>query len=352
MWNSNESLFGTKDVRFFAFARAALLCGLKMLEIEPGDNVLLPSYICDSVPGPFHYLGIGIRYYPVRENLGVDLKDLEERINTRTRALLVVNYFGFPQDYFAIRGFCEENRLFLVEDNAHGFLSRVGGKLLGKFGDISICSFRKHLVIPSGATLVVNEPSLANRLCGFLLSRHRYREWSETVKSVVKAWDLKLSLGLVRKRVERSRSRDAGKCNQSPSTIHSEETNVQDYLQACPAYSKYVIRRLNIRAFVNCLRARYRAALEHIRRQGDMEPIFPSLPEGVVPRAVPGISSDCESCVQRLREKGIYATTWPRLPQAVRNDPARFPAFYRRIVIVPLAGQELLLGVDPRKLAV
>jgi hypothetical protein len=123
-----------------------------------------------------------------------------------------------------------------------------------------------------------------------------------------------------------------------------------DFLQPCSPYSVRVLRRLNVSKFRQLLVARYQAALFYAQGQKELRPIWPRLPEGVVPRALPAISSDCSLSLRRLQETGVYASTWPRLPEAVRREGDRHPAFYGRVVVIPLAGPELLQGADPRKL--
>ena len=61
------------NVRFFAFARTALAAGLGLLGLKPGDNVLVPSFICDVVMAPFMELSIEPRFYDLDEKLEPDL---------------------------------------------------------------------------------------------------------------------------------------------------------------------------------------------------------------------------------------------------------------------------------------
>ena len=119
------------------------------------------------------------------------------------------------------------------------------------------------------------------------------------------------------------------------------------FLRPCPAYSRLALRMLNGRRFVGRLRRRYEMALAFARGMAELRPIFGDLPPGVAPRAMAAVSSDVPASIARLKSAGVYATCWPRLPRAVRDQPGRYPSFYRRVVVIPLAGPELLMGRDP-----
>jgi hypothetical protein len=144
----------------YPWARVALFHGLRLLGIGPGDNVLVPSFICSVVSLPFDALGVGIRFYEVDNNLEPIFETASLSVNSKTKAFLGVHYFGFPQDVEAIRGFCEYHKIYYVEDNAHGFLSSGRQGHLGTFGDIAVFSQRKTLALPNGGALVVNTSNL------------------------------------------------------------------------------------------------------------------------------------------------------------------------------------------------
>jgi len=155
--------FNKKNTFLFGFARAALYEGLKIMGIKEGENVLVPSYVCNVVVAPMRRLNIKVKFYEIDSNLVPLWKSLEEIIDSKTRAMLIVNYFGFPNDLATARDFCDKHGIYLIEDNAHSFLSSDNGKPLGSAGDISLFSFRKIVPIPNGAALVVNNQLLADK---------------------------------------------------------------------------------------------------------------------------------------------------------------------------------------------
>ena len=81
---------------------------------------------------------------------------LDTKVNSRTRAILMVHYFGQPQDIDKFLNFSKKHQLFLVEDNAHGHGGSFKGKELGTFGHIGISCPRKFLDIEDGGLLYLN----------------------------------------------------------------------------------------------------------------------------------------------------------------------------------------------------
>ena len=140
-------------MNYFAYARTALKYGLQHLRLNPNDYVLLPDYICDVVLHPMTQLGIKYKYYAINDNLNPNWDELENIVDETTKAILMVHYFGQPQDIKRFQMFCKEHNLLLIEDNAHGHGGRYNGKQLGTFGDMGISSPSKTLNTFSGGGL-------------------------------------------------------------------------------------------------------------------------------------------------------------------------------------------------------
>lgn len=144
----------TKFVGNFAFARTALKYGLNALKLHVGDGMLVPDFICDVVFRPIEQVGLNIITYPVTDTFVPDWDAIKGTILKESiGAILLVHYFGQPQNFEPYRALCDDNNLLLVEDNAHGHGGRFDGQLLGTFGDIGISSPRKILGLPYGGML-------------------------------------------------------------------------------------------------------------------------------------------------------------------------------------------------------
>ena len=133
---------------YFAFARHALVSGLRHIGIQPGDEIGVPEVICRDVLSSIHAVGAIPRFFPVDE----ELRPAGCGSAIRARAVLMVNYFGFPQKISDFTSLWPSATL--IEDNAHGFLSEdSNGLLLGSRTEVGITSFRKTIRVPNGAFL-------------------------------------------------------------------------------------------------------------------------------------------------------------------------------------------------------
>src|ERR1051325_2220820 len=101
------------------WARNAIYHGLRALKIAPGENVLVPSFHCTSVVEPILKYGAAVKFYDIERTLQPNLAHVEAQIDAKTRAILVIHYFGFPQDIHVFKELARRHNLFLIEDCAH-----------------------------------------------------------------------------------------------------------------------------------------------------------------------------------------------------------------------------------------
>jgi len=141
------------NTSYFSHARTAMKYGVKLLSINKGDKILIPDFICDVVFHPLDDLQIEYEFYSLYDDLTPKWDALEKLVTIDTKAIMMIHYFGQPQDVKAFMSFCNKHKLYLIEDNAHGYGGMLNGKLLGTFGDIGFSSPRKHLLTSSGGVL-------------------------------------------------------------------------------------------------------------------------------------------------------------------------------------------------------
>jgi hypothetical protein len=141
--------------RFF-WARNAIYQALSVLGIGPGDQVLLPAYICNSAVDPVLGRGAEVAFYDVGRDCEAHPAEIEARIGRRTRAVMIVHYCGFLQRVDRLRELCDRRGVLLIEDCAHVLRSEGSGHAMGRVGDAAVFSWRKFLPVQDGAALVVN----------------------------------------------------------------------------------------------------------------------------------------------------------------------------------------------------
>ena len=142
---------------FFVSGRIALFYGLKSLKFKTDDIVLLPSIICKEALFPFKKLKIKFIFYKVNNNLFPIWEDIKKKNHKNVKAILMIHYFGFPNDVKKFINFRKSFKKIIIEDYSHGLDGKYNNFLLGNIGNISISSPRKILPINSGGILQIND---------------------------------------------------------------------------------------------------------------------------------------------------------------------------------------------------
>ncbi len=144
----------------------ALELAALLLDIAPGDEIILPSFTFVSTVNAFVLRGARPVFADVREDtLNLDERLLESLITPRTRAIVPVHYAGIACEMDAIVDIAGRHGVAIVEDNAHGLLGGYRGRPLGTFSAMSTLSFHetKNFTCGEGGALVINDPALVAR---------------------------------------------------------------------------------------------------------------------------------------------------------------------------------------------
>jgi len=145
---------------------AALEMAALLLDIQPGDEVIMPSYTFVSTANAFVLRGGVPVFVDIREDtLNLDERLIEAAITPRTRAIVPVHYAGVACEMDVILEIARRHNLGVVEDAAQGVMSRYKGRALGSLGDLGAYSFHetKNVISGEGGALLVNDPKLALR---------------------------------------------------------------------------------------------------------------------------------------------------------------------------------------------
>jgi len=163
-WIEQRTL--TKKALLTHSCTAALeMCAL-LLDIKPGDEVIMPSYTFVSTANAFALRGAVPVFVDIRQDtLNIDERLIEAAITPRTRAIVPVHYAGVACEMDAIMGIAERHGLAVVEDAAQGVMSTYKGRALGALGHLGAYSFHetKNLISGEGGALLVNTPDLVAR---------------------------------------------------------------------------------------------------------------------------------------------------------------------------------------------
>ena len=134
------------------------MCAL-LLNIKPGDEIIMPSYTFVSTANAFVLRGGKPVFVDIEKyTLNINPIEIEKAITKKTKAIVIVHYAGVSCNMEKIKKISKRYNLYLIEDAAHAILSKYKNKYLGSFGDLATFSFHetKNLHCGSGGALVVN----------------------------------------------------------------------------------------------------------------------------------------------------------------------------------------------------
>lgn len=161
-----EQELGAPKVVMTTSCTHALEMAAMLLNISPGDKVLVPSFTFVSTINAFVMRGAAPVFVDIRpDTLNMDEQLVEELIDEQTRAIVPVHYGGVSCALDRILKTAHEHGVPVVEDNAHGLFGRYQGKPLGSFGLMATYSFHesKNFTCGEGGALAINDPSLVER---------------------------------------------------------------------------------------------------------------------------------------------------------------------------------------------
>lgn len=145
---------------------AALEMAALLLDIQPGDEIIMPSYTFVSTANAFVLRGGVPVFVDIREDtLNLDERLIEAAITPRTRAIVPVHYAGVACEMDTIMAIARRHGLKVVEDAAQGVMASYKGQALGGIGDLGAYSFHetKNVISGEGGALLVSDPKLALR---------------------------------------------------------------------------------------------------------------------------------------------------------------------------------------------
>jgi dTDP-4-amino-4,6-dideoxygalactose transaminase len=161
-----ERELGAEGVLFTTSCTHALEMAALLLDIEPGDEVIVPSFTFVSTVNAFVLRGAVPIFADIRpDTLNLDETRLEPLITSRTKAIVPVHYAGIACEMDAITALAAAYDIPIVEDNAHGLFGRYRGRLLGTFGALATQSFHetKNFTCGEGGALIINNRRFLER---------------------------------------------------------------------------------------------------------------------------------------------------------------------------------------------
>jgi dTDP-4-amino-4,6-dideoxygalactose transaminase len=161
-----EQRTGTRRALLTHSCTAALEMAALLAELQPGDEVIMPSYTFVSTANAFVMRGAVPVFVDIRpDTLNIDESKIEAAITPRTRVIVPVHYAGVACEMDTIMEIASRHQLLVIEDAAQGIMSTYKGRPLGTIGHMGAYSFHetKNIIAGEGGALLVNDAQLAER---------------------------------------------------------------------------------------------------------------------------------------------------------------------------------------------
>lgn len=168
---------GVKHAVAVSSGTAALHLIVRALGIGPGDEVLVPSFTFAASVNAIFYEGATPVFVDIEQDtFNLDAVDVERKINSKTRAIMVVDVFGHPAEWDEICRIAEKHDLLVIDDSCEALGAEYRGRKLGSFGDAAAFAFypNKQMTTGEGGIIVTDSDEIAE-LCRSLFNQGRGR---------------------------------------------------------------------------------------------------------------------------------------------------------------------------------
>ena len=166
VYEQMKRLFGIETMLLTTSGTTALEMAALLINLEPGDEVIVPSFTFSSTVNAFLLRGAKPVFCDIRpDTLNMDETLVEGLITSRTRAIYCVDYAGIPCEMDTINAIAWKHGLFVIEDAAQAVGSRYKGRYAGALSEFGCYSFHetKNYVMGEGGAIVLNEEQYLER---------------------------------------------------------------------------------------------------------------------------------------------------------------------------------------------
>ncbi len=301
--------------KYTTSGRAALALALKHINLQPGDEVLIPAFHCEAMVAPVIWLKGKAIFYKINRDTQANIDDIQKKLNHSTKAILATHYFGFAQQLDQLREICSKQNIVLIEDCAHAFFGATDNGLgIGATGDYTIASSMKFFPIYEGGLLCSSKKNLDDLkltppdykfqlkavintieksiyyhrlgLAGFFINALFYIKtllWTE-LKKIRKNPSAKIGPGS-----------SEGGFGLDPDWVYKKNS----------VLSEWLIKHADSKQSAFCRRENYKKIDLALSKLDHCHPLFTDLPENTVPFVYPLYVDNPKECFTQLKQLGV-----------------------------------------------
>lgn len=311
----------------FSHGRTALKYGLNILNIKKNSKILLPGYICHVVVDAIKQLNLEVVYYKNKNFIEPDWEDINNKYNQQENiaGIICVHYFGNPQNIEDFVNFSKKNNLYLIEDNAHGYMGRYNNnKLIGSIGDIGISSPRKQIDLFSGGSLIIN--SKHDFQLGHIsdlkkypinLKYHKFRQILKKLKIINGVYQFFKKDRIIYNNPDLFR-----------------EPKIKDYI--IDDFSKKKILSKDYNNLIHLRRINY-FEIEQFAKKNNLTPVIKKISKNCNPWCFPIFTENATQRIKLLKygqKNKLKIFTWPTLPKNLIKDNNEYLKIWESILCI------------------
>ncbi len=334
---------------FTTSGRAAIYQALLQLRLPAGSGVLVPTYHCPTMVAPIVLAGLKPHFFGLNDQGLPALERIAAETAACSRVMLVSHYFGFARSLAAVRQWCDERGIALIEDCAHCLFGQAGDRPIGAWGDFATASLSKFLPLAEGGVLA----SASRPIDTLPLSR-------PGIKAQVKGWvdvlepatghgrlaGINHALALLLKLRRRP---PANAATQPTPSLPDGEAMMRDCDMARvgqkPSWASRVLTVALPRGHIITRRQEnYLAYSRHFAHQQGARPLFDPVGEErqpVAPYVFPLWVDDPDPVYHEARSRSLPVFRWDRLWPGTPSQPQDAGARWSRHVLQLLCHQDL-----------
>lgn len=313
---ARDSLFAAPAVSFPSSGRAAIAAALERLGVGRGARVLVPAYHCPAVTGPISWLGAEPVLYRITAGLDADCRDVEARIDERTRAVILIHYFGTPRRTQELAALCKARGLSLIEDCAHTMTGESDAGPIGSAGDYAVASLTKFYPVFDGGLLASYRNSVPPRFGRApaplyqLKAAYRPLERAAEAARGGRSWN---SIGAWSTRLRSSLPRGVAIASPSAADGGPSFDPAWAGLRASLA-TRAIVKFTSIEQVRRARRRNYEALVVALARIAGIRVLEPTTPASSSPYALPILVERGTQVARRLRAQRIPVFQWDGSP--------------------------------------
>lgn len=304
-----------KRLSLWYLGRNALYAALGVMDVKPGDTVLVPSYTNGVEVAAIVARGLKVHTVPIKKDFTLDVKALDGALaRTGAKVVLAIHYLGFAQPVDRILEVCRKHGAKLIEDCALSFLAKLpDGRPVGSVGDVALFSVYKTLPVPDGAALIINDPSIPDPQPP--VEPEIASSISGLGRLVMQGAKMGGRAGQALAKVLDAARRGAGRAMEAKGVTRTAAGSMKFETKRLPwgasRFTREILRRLDYEQITFQRRKNFERLREKL---GEVETFFKVLPDGACPLFYPVVVGDKQALMNDLAAKGIetvnFWSTW------------------------------------------